>query len=94
MDHAVTSFGPTCCCGSDRLTNREAGLLPLLAAGRTNGQIAKELALSSATVAHHVQQLMQKMAAGCRTELVARAYTLGLLAIDAWPPVPTGRRCL
>lgn len=83
-----------CCCTATRLSHREVGLLPLIAAGMTNTQIATELHLSAATVAHHVQQIMAKMSAGCRTELVARAFVSGMLKASTWPPALTGRRCI
>ena len=86
--------GPICCCGLARLTSRETTLLPLLAEGKTNGQIARDLHLSAATVAHEVQQLMHKMTASCRTELVARAFASGLLTSEVWPPSSSGRRCV
>lgn len=36
---------------------------------------------------------MRRLLARSRAELVARAYVNGLLAVDAWPPRATGRRC-
>ena len=62
----------------DRLTAREAQVLRLLAAGKTNKEIAAELVLSPATVERHVANLYRKIGARRRAEATAYALTHGL----------------
>ncbi len=68
------------------LTEREADVLVLLAAGLSTGDIARRLYVSCQAVTYHVGNLLGKLQCENRTGLVARAFVLGLLAIDAWPP--------
>jgi LuxR family transcriptional regulator, maltose regulon positive regulatory protein len=63
----------------EQLTARELEVLELLAAGRTNQEIAEELVVTLDTVKKHVSHLLDKLGAGNRTEAVARARQLGLL---------------
>jgi DNA-binding CsgD family transcriptional regulator len=63
----------------DRLTAREAEVLGLLAAGKTNKEIAGELVLSPATVERHVANLYRKIGARRRAEATAYALNHGLL---------------
>ena len=62
----------------DRLTAREAEVLALLAAGRTNKEIAAQLVLSPATVERHVANLYRKIGARRRAEATAYALHHGL----------------
>jgi hypothetical protein len=39
-------------------------------------------------VAYHLRRLSARWDAANRTELVARAYALGVLAPGVWPPEP------
>jgi LuxR family maltose regulon positive regulatory protein len=63
----------------DPLTARELEVLELLAPGRSNRAIADELVVGLDTVKKHVSHILDKLAAGNRTEAVARARELGLL---------------
>jgi LuxR family maltose regulon positive regulatory protein len=54
-------------------------VLRLLAAGKSNQQIADELVVTLATVKSHVGHILGKLAAANRTQAVARARVLGLL---------------
>jgi DNA-binding NarL/FixJ family response regulator len=56
-----------------RLTLRHRQLLDLLAAGHTNGQIARRLGLSEGTVRTHLQNLYRRLQVSSRTEAVIRA---------------------
>ncbi len=56
-----------------RLTNRETEVLRLVAAGRTNPQIALALTISTNTVARHISSILTKMGAANRTEAGVRA---------------------
>jgi DNA-binding NarL/FixJ family response regulator len=54
-----------------RLTTREEQILSLVAAGKTNGQIAKEIFLSEKTVKNHVSTILGKLEVARRTEATA-----------------------
>jgi DNA-binding NarL/FixJ family response regulator len=62
---------------SDRhgLTPRELEVLRLVAAGRSNRQIAEQLVISEHTVARHVQNILAKLAVPTRTAAGAFAFT-------------------
>jgi DNA-binding NarL/FixJ family response regulator len=61
------------------LTAREAEILGLLAQGRTNPQIARELVVSTGTVKNHVRHIIAKLGVSDRTQAAVRAVELGLL---------------
>ncbi len=61
------------------LTARELQVLPLLAAGLRNAQIAERLVVSEKTVDHHVSAILRKLGARSRGEASAEAGRLGLL---------------
>ena len=60
------------------LTARERQVLDLLAAGRSNHQIAERLGLSGKTVANHVSAIFGKLQVADRTQAVLRARDAGL----------------
>ena len=62
------------------LSDREFEILRLIASGRTNPQIARELDISVGTVKWHSSQIFGKLSVKNRTEAAARAKDLGLLA--------------
>ena len=62
-----------------RLTNREVEVLRLVAAGRSNIEIADLLFISAHTVSHHVSNILEKMAASNRAEAAVTAARLGIL---------------
>ncbi|WP_244371815.1 response regulator [Streptomyces griseorubiginosus] len=66
--------------GTVKLTEREEGVLELLAHGCSNRKIAQQLCLSETTVKGYVTDLLQKLDASSRLEAVVRAYELGLVA--------------
>ena len=63
----------------EQLTSRELEVLGMLAAGRSNQAIARELVVSLDTVKKHVGHVLAKLGAANRTEAVARARQLGLI---------------
>ena len=63
----------------DPLTSREFEVLNMLAAGRSNQAIARELVITLDTVKKHVGHVLGKLGAGNRTEAVARARELSLI---------------
>jgi pimeloyl-ACP methyl ester carboxylesterase/DNA-binding CsgD family transcriptional regulator len=56
------------------LSAREAEVLRLVAAGKSNSQIASELFISLSTVQHHVSNILTKTGAANRTEAAAYAH--------------------
>lgn len=66
--------------GAGPLTARELDVLRLVAQGRTNREVARELALSERTVAVHLSRIFTKLDAGTRGEAVAKARDQGLIA--------------
>ncbi|AZQ32622.1 PAS domain S-box protein [Streptomyces cyaneochromogenes] len=67
----------------------EARILALLAGGATTARAARETGLTVDGVNYHLRRLSTRWTAANRTELVARAYALGVLACGVWPPTPT-----
>lgn len=61
------------------LTAREIGVLRLIAAGRTNRTIGKELGIAEKTVARHVSNIFVKIDVGSRAAATAYAYEHGLV---------------
>jgi NarL family two-component system response regulator LiaR len=61
------------------LTDRELEVLPLLASGLTNQEIARRLTISPGTVKHHVRHIASKLGVSDRTQAAVRAVELGLL---------------
>ena len=64
------------------LSPREAEVLRLIAHGRTNEQIARELHLSSSTVKNHVGRILSKLGASDRTQAAIMAVEMGLISIS------------
>ena len=60
------------------LTAREAEVLRLVAAGKTNRDIAVELVISEHTVARHLQNMFVKLGVSSRSAATAFAYEHGL----------------
>lgn len=54
------------------LTARQLGLLRLVAAGYTNGQIARRLSISEATVRKHLEHIFARLRVDSRTAAVSR----------------------
>ncbi|MEV6112648.1 PAS domain-containing protein [Streptomyces sp. NPDC052109] len=69
-----------------RFTPVEGRVLALLAGGATTAGAARELGLSKDGVTYHLRRLSARWNASNRTELVARAYALGVLKPGVWPP--------
>jgi len=71
---AKTPTGP----GRLGLTDREVEVLRLVAAGRTNRDIAADLFISAKTASVHVSNIMAKLGAANRAQAAAIAQSQGL----------------
>jgi DNA-binding NarL/FixJ family response regulator len=71
---AHVAAGPT---EEDDLTPRESEVLRLIAAGKSNREIARALFVSDATVKTHVNRIFAKTGSRDRTQAVRYAYTHG-----------------
>jgi DNA-binding CsgD family transcriptional regulator len=61
------------------LTNRELEVLPLLAEGLRNAEIARRLVVSQKTVDHHVSAIIKKLGVSTRGQAGVAASRLGLI---------------
>ncbi len=61
------------------LTDREREVLTQIGAGRSNGELARELSISPATARTYVSRLLTKLDARDRSQLVVFAYETGLV---------------
>ena len=66
-------------CATLGVSDRELEVLALLAAGRSNKEIANQLELSPNTVKTHVANLFEKLEARRRTQAISRARELGII---------------
>lgn len=73
---AVLRKRPELSCG---LTAREMDVLVLVAAGRTNREIADALVISERTVHRHVSNIFRKLELSSRSAVTAYAYEHGLI---------------
>jgi len=65
--------------GPDGLSEREVGVLRLIALGHTNTKIAEQLYLSVRTVETHRSHIQRKLGLSTRAELVSYALERGLI---------------
>lgn len=67
--------------GSDDLSEREAGVLRLIAAGNSNKKVAALLNISEETVKAHVRSILSKLGAHDRTHAVTIALKRGIIEV-------------
>ncbi|MER6014010.1 response regulator transcription factor [Streptomyces bluensis] len=72
--------------GPARLTERESEVLVMLARGKANKEIARDLHIGQQTVKTYVSHIFDKLGVHSRTQAVAHALRLGLV-----PPGELGR---
>ncbi len=65
----------------DALSEREAGVLRLMAQGTANKEIAASLFISKSTVKTHVANIFQKLEVTNRTEAVTKAMAKGIIKL-------------
>jgi predicted ATPase/DNA-binding CsgD family transcriptional regulator len=70
------------------LTPRELEILALVAAGRSDGEIAEALFISKKTASVHVANIKGKLAVANRVEIALAARRLGLADPEIGPPPP------
>ena len=83
--------------GTVELTPRQWQLMRLIAAGKTNRQIASQLALSEGTVRTHCEHIFHRLQVNNRIAAVAKAFPTGTASVLATPRqvadrVPSGSR--
>ena len=73
---AATAPSPAARAG---LTPRELEMLPLLAEGHRNKEIAQQLGVGDQTVRNHLSRMYRKLEARNRTQMIAEARRRGIL---------------
>ncbi|MBC2875764.1 MULTISPECIES: LuxR C-terminal-related transcriptional regulator [Streptomyces] len=68
------------------LSTLDAKIMERIAAGERTTCIANKLYLSRQGVEYHVSKMMDRFRVPNRTALVAKAYAMGILGSEAWPP--------
>jgi DNA-binding NarL/FixJ family response regulator len=79
VEHYLDRPGTAPALSLDRLTGRETEVLALVARGLSNDEIAGALTISIKTVKTHIGNLLAKLAARDRAQLVIAAYESGLV---------------
>jgi DNA-binding NarL/FixJ family response regulator len=64
------------------LSERETEVLRLLARGRANKEIARDLGITEKTVKTHVSSILGKLGVQSRTQAALHAGRIGLVALD------------
>jgi len=67
----------------ETLTERESDVLKLLARGKANKEIARELDVGEQTVKSHVGHILAKLGVQSRTQAALHAVRIGLVPADA-----------
>ena len=75
----------------DMLTERETEVLTQVGRGLSNDEIAQELTISMGTVKSHIGNLLAKLHARDRAQLVIAAYDYGLVGTGARGTLPVRR---
>ena len=64
------------------LTDREQQILKLIAQGRTNREIARQLSISESTAENHIHHIYTKLRISNRAQAVAHAFQMVLTPQD------------
>lgn len=67
---------------AEQLSERETEVLTMVAQGRSNKEIARELFLSEGTIKAHISHIMAKLGLERRTELVRYALAKGVVPLS------------
>src|SRR6185436_5384714 len=68
--------------GGSQLTARELEVLKLMARGKSNREIASELAITEGTVKGHVNNILSKLGVSDRTQAVTSALQRGIVHLE------------
>jgi DNA-binding CsgD family transcriptional regulator len=68
------------------LDELDSQILEMLANGATSAQMSMRLHLSRQGIDYHITQLQRRFKVRSRPALVSRAYVLGVMVVDTWPP--------
>jgi DNA-binding NarL/FixJ family response regulator len=68
------------------LSELDATIIESIAAGERTEHIANKVYLSRQGVEYHVSKLLQHLSVPNRPALIAKAYSIGILAVGTWPP--------
>ncbi|MDQ3284954.1 MAG: response regulator transcription factor [Actinomycetota bacterium] len=66
----------------EALTERETEVLRLIAHGKANKQIARELSINESTIKSHVHSILSKLNVKSRTQAALHAVHMGLVSAD------------
>ena len=66
----------------EELTDRETEVLKLVARGRTNGQISRELSVVEETAKAYISSILKKLGVKSRTQAALHAVRTGLVNLD------------
>jgi DNA-binding NarL/FixJ family response regulator len=69
--------------GTEDLTPREAEVLEQIVSGKSNKEIAAELAISEATVKTHINTLLSKLGVADRTQAATAAIRRGIVPFES-----------
>jgi NarL family two-component system response regulator LiaR len=83
--YLIQGFSPVKPNGQTALTEREKGILTLVARGLSNKEVAKRLQLSPGTVKVHVSHILNKLHVSSRTEASTWALQQGLVSLEDQP---------
>lgn len=79
MEQVARQAGPVRGAPADDLTERERGVVRLVAQGRSNSEIAQALFISDKTVKTHISNILSKLDLQDRTQLAIYAIKNGLV---------------
>jgi DNA-binding NarL/FixJ family response regulator len=66
----------------ERISLREREILQMIAEGKTNSEIGKQLVISTRTVETHRTNLMRKLGFSSQTDIIRYAFKAGLLSME------------
>lgn len=68
------------------LSEVQARILEGVAAGFSSADLSRALFFSPKSIDYHIRSMSDKIEAPNRVALVSRAFFLGILRADSWPP--------
>jgi DNA-binding CsgD family transcriptional regulator len=68
------------------LTELDAQILEGVAAGKSTINLAAKLHMSRQGIEYHITAMLRRFNVSNRTALTSKAYMMGLLSVNSWPP--------